>query len=221
MSIQRDQFIIGGSATVTCKSDTQATRMEWLIDGVVLESATSTQQLDLFFPLVNDSIHNQDYTCRVTREAGMTATQNFTVKVDGKIFCTFPCLQFMYLSIIPPVPSGAVRASVSRSGTARAGMIYSLTCTVSKISGFVNSPTATWTTGGVAVSNGSDISVSSTSSDTSSSSTLTFDPLRTSHGNMYSCDGSLNSPALEEPLITSTTVILSVQSTFKLFILSY
>ena len=87
VSIQRDQFIVGGSATVACKSDTLANRIEWLTDGVVVESVTSTQQLDLVFPLVNDSIHNQDYTCRVTREAGMTATQKFTVKVDGKIFC--------------------------------------------------------------------------------------------------------------------------------------
>ena len=214
MSIARDQFTVGGSANATCKSDTLATRMEWLTDGVVLDSATSTQQLNLVFPLVTDSIHNQDYTCRVIREGGMTATQNFTVKVDGKIFFTFPCLQFMYLSIILSVPSDAVTSSVSRSGTARAGMIYSLTCTVSKISGFVNSPIATWTTGGVAVSNGNDITVSSTTSGTSSSSTLTFDPLRTSGEGIYSCDGYLNSPAQEEPLITSTVENNEVQSMF-------
>ena len=87
MSIIRNQFTVGGSATATCESDTLPDTIEWLTDGVVLDSATSTQQLDLVFPLVNDSIHNQDYTCRVTREGGMTATQNFTVKVDGKIFC--------------------------------------------------------------------------------------------------------------------------------------
>ena len=93
-------------------------------------------------------------------------------------------------------------------------MIYSLTCTVSKISGLINSPTATWTTGGVAVSNGNDITVSSTASDTSSLSTLTFDPLRTSHGNIYSCDGSLSSPALDDPLIASTVENNNVQSMF-------
>ena len=94
MSIARDRFIVGGSVTVRCKSDTLATRIEWLTDGVVLaESATSTQQLDLVFPLVTDSIHNQDYTCRVIREGGMTAIQNFTVKVDGKIFCKV-CILF-------------------------------------------------------------------------------------------------------------------------------
>ena len=118
----------------------------------------------------------------------------------------------MYLSIIPSVPHDAVTASVSRSGTARAGMIYSLTCTVSKISGLVNSPTATWTTGGVAVSNGNDITVSTTTSDTSSSSTLTFEPLTTSHEGIYMCLGSLNSPALDEPLTTSNPENQRVQS---------
>ena len=43
----------------------------------------STQELDLVFPLVNDSIHNEVYTCRVTRDGGMTAIQNFTVNVNG------------------------------------------------------------------------------------------------------------------------------------------
>ena len=120
----------------------------------------------------------------------------------------------MYLSIITSVPPNAVTTSVSRSGTARAGMIYSLTCTASKISGFVNSPTATWTTGGVAVYNGNNITVSTTTSDTSSTSILTFDPLKTSHGNIYSCDGSLDSPAQNSPLITSTTKNNNIQSMF-------
>ena len=58
---------------------------------MVVESAafTGIQQLDLVFSPVNDSIHNQVYLCRVTRdgENGMmvTAAQNFTVNVDGKM----------------------------------------------------------------------------------------------------------------------------------------
>ena len=92
-------------------------------------------------------------------------------------------------------------------------MIYSLTCTVSKISGLINSPTATWTIGtigGVAVSNGNDITVSTTS--TSDTSTLTFDPLRTSHEGIYVCVGSLNSPAVDVPLTPSEPENLNVQS---------
>ena len=89
MSIVRDQFNVGQSANARCKSDTPATMIEWLNDELAVASATSTQQLDLVFSQVNDSIHNQVYICRVTREGGMTATQNFTVKVDGKLItCT-------------------------------------------------------------------------------------------------------------------------------------
>ena len=84
MSIIRDQFSVGDSATASCVSDNQATRMEWLSNGVVVETAMSTQQLDLEFSPVNDSIHNQVYVCRVTRESAIQVQQNFTVRVDGK-----------------------------------------------------------------------------------------------------------------------------------------
>ena len=84
------------------------------------------------------------------------------------------------------------------SGTARTGMIYNLTCTVSKtVDGLMNSPTATWTTaGGVAVSNENGITVSTMTTSETAVSTLTFNPPRTSHNERYSCDGTLTSPAL-------------------------
>ena len=58
--------------------------MEWLSNGVVVATAMSTEQLDLEFSPVNDSIHNQVYVCRVTREGDVQVEQNFTVRVDGK-----------------------------------------------------------------------------------------------------------------------------------------
>ena len=89
MFIIRDQFRIGESATASCKSDTPATMIEWLRDGMVVETASFSgiQELDLVFSPVNDSIHNQVYMCRVIRDGGngmtVTAVQNFTVDVDG------------------------------------------------------------------------------------------------------------------------------------------
>ena len=64
--------------------------IEWLRDGVVVESEASTdiQELDLTFSTVNDSIHNQVYVCRVMRvtdEENVTAVQNFTVNVAGMV----------------------------------------------------------------------------------------------------------------------------------------
>ena len=92
-------------------------------------------------------------------------------------------------------------------------MIYNVTCTVSKIvGGLINSPTATWTTGGVAVTNGDRITVSTMTINETAISTLTFDQLRTSHGDRYSCDGTLTSPALETELMCSSVETLFVQS---------
>ena len=82
--IIREQFNVGQSATAKCISDTPAALIEWLTNEVVVESVTSTQELDLMFSQVNDSIHNQVYVCRVTREGETAAMQNFTVKVVGK-----------------------------------------------------------------------------------------------------------------------------------------
>ena len=115
------------------------------------------------------------------------------------------------------VPLDSVTSTVSRSGTARAGMVYNLTCTVSKGEGLLNFPTASWTTGsgGVAVSNGNSITISTSSNGTSTTSTLTFDPLRTSHNGAYMCVGSLNSPALQMPLTPSETENFAVQSKFS------
>ena len=118
----------------------------------------------------------------------------------------------MHLSILS-VPPTAIDITNSSSGTARAGMTYSLTCTVSKtVDGLINSPTATWTTGGVAVSNGNAITVSTMITETTATSTLTFDPLRTTQNGRYSCDGTLTSPALDTPLTRSTVIEHNVQS---------
>ena len=83
VSITRSEFRVGRPSIAVCTSDALATRMEWMTNGVVVESALSTQLLHLIIPLVNDSIHNDVFICRVTREDGRIATQNFTVDIVG------------------------------------------------------------------------------------------------------------------------------------------
>ena len=78
-------FNVGQSATVTCISDTEASMIEWLYNGMTRESATSTKQLTLSFSQVNDSIHGEVYTCRFTRMDGMQAQQIFIPNVIGKM----------------------------------------------------------------------------------------------------------------------------------------
>ena len=138
--IFRNQFTVGKSANASCKTDAQALRIEWLRDGVVVESDNTAgiQELDLEFSLVSDTIHNQVYVCRVTREGkdGMqpvTAVQNFTVNVNGKVMLlknkSMIYNFFMCFLLVPPtVISTAVTNS---SSTTRAGSFYNLTCIVS------------------------------------------------------------------------------------------
>ena len=83
ISIVCDQFRVGSSAMARCSSDITATRIEWLKNLVIVTSAIFTSELVLMFSPVNDSIHNQVYVCRVTRDGGV-ALQNFTANVDGK-----------------------------------------------------------------------------------------------------------------------------------------
>ena len=118
-----------------------------------------------------------------------------------------------YTKCLSTVPSDAVTTTISSSGTATAGMVYSLTCNVSKtVGGLTNTPTAIWTTGGVAVTNGNGITVSGTTEDMTVTSTLTFDPLRTSHEGSFVCSGTLTSPALDTPLMPSAMEELEIQS---------
>ena len=119
----------------------------------------------------------------------------------------------MYACNFLTVPPNAITATVGSSGTAIAGMVYSLTCTVSKtVGGLINSPTVIWTTGGVAVTNGNGITVSDATEDVAITSTLTFDPLRTSHEDSFVCSGTLTSPALDTVLMPSTREELEIKS---------
>ena len=92
--------------------------------------------------------------------------------------------------------------------------MYSLTCNVSAICGFMNAPSVAWTIEGGAINttNGSGITLSDLTGALSALSSLTFDPLRTSHSEVYTCGGSIASPALETPRTTDMQERITVQS---------
>ncbi len=80
-----ETYMVGINVTITCHSDTATDRMEWLTNnGTVIFTETLTQQLDLHFTPVNDSVHGCIYVCRVTRKTNETVEQNFTMNVEGK-----------------------------------------------------------------------------------------------------------------------------------------
>lgn len=90
--------------------------------------------------------------------------------------------------------------------------MYTLTCNVSAISGLMNSPSAVWTDGTMNISDGSGVTVSTTTASSYSISVLTFDPLKTSHGGVYTCVGAVGSPALYSPQTDSMEETVTVQS---------
>lgn len=94
---------------------------------------------------------------------------------------------------------------------ATAGNMHSINCTVQKINdGLLNSPIAKWTVRGEPVTITDDITISTPFLNTS---ILTFNPLKTSHGNNYTCLGILSSPALSEhQLSLENHQVVKVQS---------
>ena len=82
-------FVVGSSVTVTCSSDSVNTdRIEWRSrEDQVLDSGVSVQQIDLVFNPVNDSLHDSNITCLVTRDEGRAnqtvSNQTLSISVRG------------------------------------------------------------------------------------------------------------------------------------------
>ena len=76
---------MGSDANITCRSDTDAERMEWLTqEGTVTVSESNVTQLNLTFTPIYDSIHGQVYICRIVINSNDMPEQNFTMNVTGQ-----------------------------------------------------------------------------------------------------------------------------------------
>ena len=109
------------------------------------------------------------------------------------------------LIFLIPVPAAKMVLElniVAMRNTSVAGESNSFMCTVTKIiSGLEHQPLAVW------VENGTEIT-----DQGESNATLTFNKLNTSHGKVYTCQGTLPSPALSTPLVVMENHSLIVQS---------
>ncbi len=95
------------------------------------------------------------------------------------------------------MPDGAISIVTNTSGTPTAGEVYSLSCEVREdILGLTGEPVAVWIDSNGNVMAGDDITVTSSNG----MSTLTFNPLKATNADTYTCTGSLQSPALSTPL---------------------
>ena len=114
-----------------------------------------------------------------------------------------------------PAENLLAEARMSESGPVILGMSgLTLTCTVSeRISGLPSVPSAQWTTvSGTVSGNEQNIVVTEAlRNDTTAVTTLSFAPsLLTSHAGQYTCNGSLNSPAADDGIITISADPISV-----------
>ena len=111
------------------------------------------------------------------------------------------------------MPRPAITVSVNSEGNNTAGESYVLTCTVmEEIEGLTNMPSLQWLDpSDQAVANGEGITVGQIQiTDTTAILVLTFDPVRTSHGGEYTCQGTLESPP--GPLMNTSEQTVTVQS---------
>ena len=120
-------------------------------------------------------------------------------------------------TLLHAVPAGSLEVvtDVSEAGpveTGRAG--FTMTCTVTEvISGLTNMPSAHWMGPSGPVTSGDDIVVTETfSNDTTITVTLSFSSLHTSHAGLYTCQGTVVSPAaVDDVTITSTPDTVTVR----------
>ena len=102
---------------------------------------------------------------------------------------------FSILSV--SVPSPAITVSVNSVGIPTAGGSYTVTCTImEEVVGLTNMPSLQWLdSSGQEIVDGEGITVEQThQNETTAILVLIFDPLRTSHGGEYTCQGILESP---------------------------
>ena len=95
------------------------------------------------------------------------------------------------------------------SGTAGNDLI--LTCTVKVKRFLIVKPTVQWSGGSVGSGNGVMVG-DTTHSGVMSMRTLTFSPLRTSHGSLYTCQADINIPSIDLRKTTSEERNVLVQS---------
>ena len=114
----------------------------------------------------------------------------------------------LFLSAVPDPPV----IEIWSSGSSTAGEVYSLTCDVSLRQYLRQNPVIEWVgPDGNAIDNTTLRDVSLTSSSPSTTMTLLFNPLLTSHSGTYWCRATLANTADNIRLMNNSSVVVEVQ----------
>ena len=128
----------------------------------------------------------------------ITSTSSYSLHVEGIESCGslhfMMCIDDMLLldRTVPNVTITGTNVTISGPTTATAGEQLVLTCTVRVVEHLVSVPSVEWSGG--SVGRGDGVVVGNTTHDgVISKTTLTFSPLHTSHGALYTCMADIQS----------------------------
>lgn len=85
-------LIVGQNATISCVSDSDASDIIWKQGNNVISHLQSVNRLDLSFIPVNDSIHENTYTC----EANLAGSQRNQSNATANVFVTVEGSEVMF-----------------------------------------------------------------------------------------------------------------------------
>lgn len=117
------------------------------------------------------------------------------------------------------VPIDDVQVTSMTEGEAIAGQQYRLFCTVTFPLGLTNPITVQWYDSNGVVSSGNGITVGGVlMSATNITSSITFNPLRTSHGGQFSCRATITSSAPPYSLTRSVDIDILVAGKLIIYV---
>ena len=149
------------------------------------------------------------YTCAATVSGtnvySITSRQSRVVSVTGELFCLL-----LYICVSLSIPSGLPPPTVviPEVGERTAGEELQLTCTVTVVENLVTSPCIRWTGG--SLEDGAECGTPVY--DTTSTKTVTFRPLLTSHGARYTCEAVIDIPSIGLDTTTTSSTSVTVLS---------
>ena len=168
----------------------------------------------ILFPL--STYDNTLFTCRARARppANIQALATASKQGEGTVSVTVVCKFFewsffrlvMMFSNSSTAPLPPTVNIVHSTSPVMAGQRLTLTCSATVKVSIDGSPTLTWTRDGV---------------EQSSGSVLTFDPLRTSHGGVYTCTARLHIPEAGVDVSGANATSVVVKSVFDINIMPY
>ena len=188
----------------------------------IAESSSPFQSMLTFAPL---HFHDAgDYTCEATVSPvevefitmSLPGSGTGTVIVQGKSESTnlaFYAFKLFLFTLCTDLPAPQVQ--ITPEGSSTTGSKHTLICRVTSAENLFSSPDVVWMNGREELDSGDAITVGQAVTEGSvTTRNLTFNPLRTSLGGMYTCMAAINIPDASVAVMNDASTIVNVQSEF-------